>query len=140
MEINLFNLWLFLIHFKSTQHILMYMNIFCSWEFPRGMHSFPNSPDKGQRGIGVQLNSIVTGMPYLPASFSSQGVWKWYNFGQFLNRGYVINTAFHFLQVSLKKNILRENLIVIFANVPPIGFFWLNVKSFLISIDCHLSM
>ena len=63
-------------------------------------------------------NSIVTGMPYLPAKdevvslnpFSSRGLWKWYNSKPGLaiskRRLYGVNTAFHYLPVFSKKKIL----------------------------------
>ena len=74
-------------------------------------------------------NSIVTGMPYLPAKdelvslnrLSSRGLWKWYNSKVLDRRLYGVGQHFTFCRFSQKRKFL-EALIQIFENVSPRGF------------------
>ena len=74
-------------------------------------------------------NSIVTGMPYLPAKdelvslnrLSSRGLWKWYNSKVLDRRLYGVGQHFTFCRFSQKRKFL-ETLILIFENVSPRGF------------------
>ena len=88
-------------------------------------------------------NSVVTGMPYLPAKK------RWTCFLQppFFPRALKIEkykgfrpatiwrgAAFHFFGGFVEKENPLETLIVIFENVSPEGFSWLKMKHFEISV------
>ena len=83
-------------------------------------------------------NSIVTGMPYLPAKdelvslnrLSSKGFWKWYNSKVFDRRLYGVEQHFTFCRFS-RKRIFFGNFDCDFRKWV---FFWLNMEDFGISV------
>ena len=86
-------------------------------------------------------NSIATGLPYLPAKdelvslnrLSSRGHWKW-SYSKVLTGDDMAWGSISLFAGFLEKENSLETLIVIFENVSPKGFFWLNMKNFEISV------
>ena len=82
-------------------------------------------------------DSIVTGMPYLPAKDevvslnrrSSRGLWKWYNSKVLDRRLYGVGQHFTFCRFSQKRKFL-ETLILIFAKWFTKGFFLTEYEEF----------
>ena len=82
-------------------------------------------------------DSIVTGMPYLPAKDEvvslnrrfSWGLWKWYNSKVLDRRLYGVGQHFTFCRFSQKRKFL-ETLILIFAKCFTKGFFLTEYEEF----------
>ena len=83
-------------------------------------------------------NSIVTGMPYLPAKdelvslnrLSSKGFWKWYNSKVFDRRLYGVEQHFTFCRFSRKRKFFGN----FDCDFRKWFFFWLNMEDFGISV------
>ena len=109
--------------FKVSQNFIVYENA----EY-RNLRAFFNRV-KNLSSCNILPNSIVTGMPYLPAKDevvslnrrSSRGLWKWYNSKVLDRRLYGVGQHFTFCRFSQKRKFL-ETLILIFENVSPRGF------------------
>ena len=126
-------------HVPSRDFFLQSFIVYESAE-DRNLRGFFNRV-KNSLPCNILPNSIVTGMPYLPAKdelvslnrLSSRGLWKWYNSKVLDRRLYGWGSILLFAGFLQKENSL-EALIVVFENVSPKGFFWLNMKDFEISV------
>ena len=99
---------------------------------PKSLFSWPW---KKFMGFSTHFHGIFMKRRFVVgARFSSRGLQKWYNSKVLtVSKWWLcgVITEFHFFAGFLEKENSLETLIVIFKNVSPKGFFWMNMKNFL---------
>ena len=117
--------WFFPSKFRK---ISLFMKVLKIGNFGRSL------TEKKKNYLAIFLpNSIVTGIPYLPAKgelvslnrLSFRGLWQWYNSKVLDRRLYGVGQHFNFCRF-----LEKEKILVILENVSPKGFFLTEYKEF----------